>query len=371
MKIPFLSFEETNRQIREELTADFNRFFDSQNYILGKELLRFEELYAAFSQTTYCLGISNGLDALHLSLKALEIGAGDEVIVPSNAFIAVPHAVSYCGAIPVFAEPRPNTFNINPDTIEACITPRTKAIIPVHLYGQACEMDKILSIACKYDLHVIEDNAQAHGAAFDNRPTGSFGIVNATSFYPVKNLGALGDAGAITTNNQALYEKIRALRNYGSLQKYYNEYIGYNARMDEMQAAFLQTKLRHLPAWTHERQAIASLYDTCLQNTGDVELPQITASATSVYHLYVIKTNYRNDLQHFLNQHDIGTLIHYPLPPHLQKAYQGLGYKKGDLPVAENLAATCLSLPLYIGLQEEEIAFVVATVKKFFEKRPQ
>jgi dTDP-4-amino-4,6-dideoxygalactose transaminase len=368
MKIPFLSFEETNRQVRDEIIADFKRFFDSQWYILGNELLQFEQSYAVFSQTKYCLGISNGLDALHLSLKALNIGEGDEVIVPSNVFIATPLAVSHSGAKPVFAEPRPETFNINPDILEALITPRTKAIIPVHLYGQACEMDKILAIAQKYQLDIIEDNAQAQGATFNNQPTGSFGSVNAVSFYPIKNLGALGDAGAITTNSDMLYEKIKALRNYGSQQKYYNQYIGYNNRLDEIQAAFLKTKLKYLTKWNHERQAIARLYNENLRNIGDLILPEIAASATSVCHLYVIKTNYRDALQSFLSQNGIDTLIHYPVPPHLQEAYKDLGFKRGDFPIAETLSETCISLPLYIGLKEEEIMFVANTIKAFFEK---
>ncbi|MCS6989731.1 MAG: DegT/DnrJ/EryC1/StrS family aminotransferase, partial [Chloroherpetonaceae bacterium] len=253
-KIPFLSFEAMNAQIRDEIHQAFERVFFSNWYILGREVANFEAEYAKWNQVRFCVGVASGLDALHLSLRALGIGKGDEVIVPSNTYIATVLAVSFVGATPVFVEPRLDTYNIDPERIEEAITPRTKAIMPVHLYGQACEMDRIMDIAKKYGLYVVEDNAQAHGATYNGKLTGSFGIVNGTSFYPGKNLGALGDAGAITTDDEALYRKCQTLRNYGSQKKYYNEIIGYNSRLDELQAAFLSVKLKYLEKWTEERR---------------------------------------------------------------------------------------------------------------------
>lgn len=366
MKIPFLSFNATNEKIREEVFQAFQDVFDGQWYILGQHVSEFEKQYAAFNNVLYCIGVSNGLDALLLALKSVGIGKGDEVIVPSNTFIASVLAISYTGAIPVFADPDIQTYNIDPLQIEKHITRKTKAIMPVHLYGQACSMDEIMQIASKHNLYVIEDNAQSQGAAYKNKKTGSFGIVNTTSFYPGKNLGALGDAGAVTTNNPELSEKVRMLRNYGSLKKYHHEKMGYNMRLDELQAAVLNIKLKYLDEWTKERQKIAGWYHETLNGVGDLALPTIAEDCTHVYHLYVIRTEKRNDLQKYLLQHEIGTLIHYPIPPYLQKAYNGLGYKKGDFPVAEEIANTCLSLPLFPGLTQQEVFFVSEQIKKFF-----
>jgi len=295
------------------------------------------------------------------------VGAGDEVIVPSNTYIATALAVSYTGAKPIFVEPGIDTYNIDPAKIEAAITPKTKAIMPVHLYGQACEMDRIIEIAKKHHLYVIEDNAQAHGAAFKGRLTGSFGQVNGTSFYPGKNLGALGDAGAVTTNDQAIAEKISRLRNYGSGKKYYNEEIGFNCRLDEVQAGFLSVKLKYLSQWTEQRKAIAGWYNKGLKGIGDLKLPHTAEGATHVYHIYLIRTKQREDLQKYLAENGIGTMIHYPVPPHLQKAYQHLGYKKGDFPVAEKIADTCLSLPLWPGMTEQQVEDVSEIIRRFFD----
>ncbi len=369
MTIPFLSFDAVNEQVRAEMIAAFTTVFDSKWYILSKAVQQFEKEYAAFNEVPHCIGISNGLDALHLCLKVLNVGPGDEVIVPSNTYIASVLAISYTGATPVFAEPDEASFNINPQLIEAAITTNTKAIMPVHLYGQCCQMDAIMQIADRHKLCVIEDNAQAQGAAYNGRLTGSFGIVNGTSFYPAKNLGALGDAGAITTANGDIAEKIKALRNYGSQKKYYNEVIGYNMRMDELQAAFLSVKLAYLAAWTCERQQIAAWYDAALKGIGDIVTPVTVPGATHVYHLYVIKTAHRDALQQYLYANGISTLIHYPVPPHLQEAYRHLGYQPGDFPIAEKLAQTCLSLPVYIGLGEEQVAFIASTIKAFFNTR--
>jgi dTDP-4-amino-4,6-dideoxygalactose transaminase len=367
MTIPFLSFDATNEKIRTEILAAFTTVFDSKWYILGKAVQQFEEEYAAFTKVSCCIGTSNGLDALHLCLKALDIGPGDEVIVPANTYIASVLAISYSGAAPVFVEPCEATFNINPRLVEAAITPRTKAIMPVHLYGQCCQMDELMQIAAKHGLYVIEDNAQSQGAAYNGQPAGSFGIANATSFYPAKNLGALGDAGAITTTDDAIAQKIKVLRNYGSQKKYYNEIEGYNMRLDELQAALLSVKLKYLAGWTAERQQIARWYDEALPGIGDIAIPATAAGATHVYHLYVIRTAHRDALQQHLQQNGIDTLIHYPIPPHLQQAYQHLGYKKGDFPIAEQMAATCISLPLYPGLQQQQVTYIATVINSFFD----
>lgn len=367
MKVPFLSFKETNKSIKKEILSTFESFFDSNWYILGEEVRKFEKSYSEFSQTKYCVGLSNGLDALYIALRTLDIGQGDEVIIPSNTYIATALAVSYVGATPVFVEPDINTYNLDPDKIEAVITAKTKAIIPVHLYGQACRMDEILSISKKHNLFIIEDNAQSQGAMYNGRLTGGFGDINGTSFYPGKNLGALGDAGAITTDNLDLREKAVMLRNYGSHEKYYNEVIGHNMRLDECQAAFLSVKLRHLDKWTQNRQLIATWYNEKLKNLPNLILPSIAQGATHVYHLYVVRTSARLELQKFLEQQGIGTMIHYPIPIHLQQAYKFMGYKKGDFPIAEMLADTCLSLPMWPGMSQKDVNLIVETIRDFFD----
>lgn len=354
-KIPFLNFSGMHDAIKDEMQAAFQKVYDSNWFVMGEELKAFEKNYAAFNQCNHAIGLSNGLDALVLSLRALNIGSGDEVIVPSNTYIATALAVSQVGATPVFVEPRMETYNINPELIEAAITKRTKAIMPVHLYGQACEMEAIMAIAEAYNLKVIEDNAQAHGASFKQKLTGSWGHANGTSFYPGKNLGALGDAGAVTTNDEELAERIKMLRNYGSKVKYHNEEMGYNNRLDELQAAFLNVKLSHLNAWTKQRQEIASWYNQALAHQAGIVLPEVNAEATHSYHLYVIRTKQRNELQQKLTDAGIGTLIHYPIPPHLQKAYAHLGFKKGDFPIAEEMADTVLSLPMWPGMKENDV----------------
>jgi dTDP-4-amino-4,6-dideoxygalactose transaminase len=341
-------------QIRNEMQKVFQRVYDSNWYIQGQELLEFEREYAALNQTKFTVGVSNGLDALVLSLRSLGIGSGDEVIVPSNTYIATALAVSQVGATPVFVEPRMETYNINPELIEAAITKKTKAIMPVHLYGQACEMDLIMAIATAYNLYVIEDNAQSHLSSYSGKLTGSFGDVNGTSFYPGKNLGALGDAGAVTTNNEELANRIKRLRNYGSEVKYYNEEIGYNNRLDELQAAFLRVKLSYLQEWTNQRKEIASWYNESLKKTNWI-LPEVHVNADHVYHLYVIRTANRDAVSGALKEKGIQTMIHYPIPPHLQKAYKHLGYKKGDFPIAEEIANTCLSLPIWPGINSSMI----------------
>ncbi len=366
MKIPFLSFSPMHQPIREEMIQTFADFYDSNWYVLGDRVKKFEQSYAAFNRVSHCVGVSNGLDALHIALKALTIGPGDEVIVPSNTYIATVLAVSYVGATPVFVEPDINTYNIAPANIEAAITSRTKAIMPVHLYGQSCEMAEIMQIAKRHDLYVIEDNAQSQGATFNGKMTGSWGHMNGTSFYPGKNLGALGDAGAVTTNDATLAQKAAVLRNYGSEKKYYNECIGFNMRLDECQAAVLSLKLKYLDEWTAQRKEVAAWYNEGLANIGDIIRPVTHKDATHVYHLYVVRTQHRNALQGYLNENGIGTLIHYPIPPHMQQAYSHLGLKKGDFPIAETIADGCLSLPMWPGISRDEIADVCYSIKNYF-----
>ena len=366
MSIPYLSFEKINADVRSELTPAFEKIIDSKWYILGESVKSFEQSYALFNKTQYCIGVANGLDALILSLKVLKIGPGDEVIVPSNTYIATWLAVSSVGATPIPVEPRINTYNINPDLIEEKITPHTKAIMPVHLYGQACEMDALMRLAHKHSLYVIEDNAQSQGATYNGKLTGSFGNINATSYYPGKNLGAYGDGGAITTDDADLDKRARMLRNYGSEKKYYNIEKGMNSRLDELQAALLSVKLKHLDLWNEERKRLAAIYDQELKGISDLILPVTAVNATHVYHIYSIRTSRRNELQEYLNSKEIGTLIHYPVPPHLQNAYSELGYNKDAFPNAELIAATCLSLPLYPGLQESDMHEIINNIIYFF-----
>jgi dTDP-4-amino-4,6-dideoxygalactose transaminase len=367
MRIPFLNFEPMHSSIKTEMTDAFNTVYDDYWYIMGRQLECFEGQYAQFNDVKYTIGVSNGLDALYISLKALGIGLGDEVIMPSNTFIATAMAVSYTGAKPVFVEPDANTYLINPDLIPSVVTNKTRVIMPVHLYGQACEMSKIIEIADYYALKIIEDNAQAHGASFAGRKTGSFGHINATSFYPGKNLGALGDGGAITTNDEFLYSQALKLRNYGSSHKYVHDIIGHNMRLDELQAAFLSVKLKYLQKWTEERQNIAKQYSEGLEGIGDIVIPSISSGSTHVFHLYVILTKRRDELQHHLSENGIGSLIHYPIPPHLQKAYSHLGYTLGSFPVAESLSQRSLSLPLWIGMSSEHVTQVIDSVRSFYK----
>lgn len=344
----------------------FRRFWDQQWYILGASVSEFETAYARWNGAQHCVGVANGLDALHLALRALHIGPGDEVIVPSNTYIATWLAVTQTGAVPVPVEPELRSYNLDPARIEAAITPATKAIMPVHLYGQSCDMTAIMAIAAKHGLFVVEDNAQAHGAMHAGKRTGSFGRLNATSFYPTKNLGALGDAGAITTDDRQLAEQIRLLRNYGSSRKYYNDLPGYNSRLDELQAALLSMKLPFLQQWTEQRRNLAAHYTAQLADIKALVLPECTDPEGHVWHLFVVRTAQRDALAEYLSAQGIGWMIHYPLPPHLQEAYRSLGYRRGDFPLAEQMADTCLSLPLFPGMSEEQVEQVAGAIKRFF-----
>jgi len=356
-----------NEEVKSEIQLAFENFFESCWYVLGERVKRFEEDYASYNVVRHCIGTSNGLDALHLSLKSLDIGTGDEVIVPSNTYIATVLAISFVGATPVFVEPDLNTFNIDVNKIESAITRATKAIIPVHLYGQCCQMEEIMALAKQHRLYVIEDNAQSHGAMCKGKMAGSFGDLNATSFYPGKNLGAFGDAGAVTTNDAQLANKVSMFRNYGSQKKYYNEAIGFNMRLDECQAAFLSVKLKHLHKWTESRQEIAGWYNKALYGIQQVVLPKTADGVTHVFHIYLIRIKQRDQLQKHLTNAGIGTLIHYPVPPHLQQAYQHLNYKKGDFPIAEEIADTCLSLPLWPGMTQSMVQEVAHEIKSFYK----
>lgn len=345
MKVPFLDLHAAYLELKPEIDAAIARVLDSGWYILGPEVEAFEAEYAAYCEAEHAIGVANGLDALHLALLAMGVGPGDEVIVPSNTYIATWLAVSQCGATPVPVEPVEATYNIDPARIEAAITPATRVILPVHLYGQPADLDPILAIARKHGLRVLEDAAQAHGARYKGRRIGAHGDAVAWSFYPGKNLGALGDGGAVTTNDPELADRIRVLRNYGSRVKYVNEVKGFNSRLDPIQAAVLRVKLRVLDAWNARRRGIAQRYLEGLAGSGLV-LPRVPEWAEPVWHLFVVRHPERDALVQRLNEAGVGTLIHYPVPPHLQAAYAEMGLGVGAFPVAERMAGEVVSLPM-------------------------
>jgi len=367
VKVPFLDFVNPYEELKAELDEAYFRFMRSAWYVLGPEVEAFEREFAEYCGVAHCVGVGNGLEALHLALRAYGIGKNDEVIVPSNTYIATWLAVSYAGATPVPVEPDAKTFNLDPNRIEAAITPRTKAIMPVHLYGQPADMDPIVNIARKHGLKVVEDNAQAQGARYHGRRTGSLGDAAGNSFYPGKNLGAYGEAGAVTTNDRELADKIRILRNYGSQKKYYNEVKGYNSRLDELQAAFLRVKLKKLDEWNARRRDMAANYLAGLSGLSGLTLPFVPAGAEPVWHLFVVRHARRNTLQQMLTEADIGTLIHYPVPPHLSDAYADAGWKRGAFPIAEGLANSVLSLPMGPHLSGEQTGSVVREMRRVLE----
>lgn len=332
-------------------------------YVLGNEVKNFESEFAAYVGADYCVGLASGLDALWIAFRVLDIGEGDEVIVPANTYIASVMGISINGAKPVLVEPD-EYFNIDVDRIEEVITEKTKAILAVHLYGQASNMGKIMEIAHKYNLRVIEDCAQSHGACYGGKKTGTFGDIGCFSFYPSKNLGAFGDAGAIVTNDSKLADKVRIFRNYGSEKRYYNQIVGANSRLDELQAGLLRVRLRHLGEMQDERLQICTRYLKEI-NHPKIMLPQIRENATTVWHQFVIRCTEREKLMAYLNSHEIGTIIHYPIPPHLSQAYAYLGFGKGDFPITERYADEILSLPLYNGMREEELDYVIEKLNAF------
>ena len=364
MKVPFVSFLPMERELDNDIRLAFEKVFSNSWYIGGKELEKFENEFAEFCNIKYCVGTGNGLEALLLALKALNIKDGYEVIVPSNTFIATALAVSYVGAHPVFVEPDIRTFNIDPNRIEEKINEKTKAIMPVHLYGQPCDMDEIMKIAKKYNLYVIEDCAQAHGATYKDRKIGTFGDASGFSFYPGKNLGALGDAGATITNNKELARKIRALGNYGSDYKYHHIYKGNNSRLDELQAAFLRVKLPHLDLMNNDRRRIAKLYMDGITNN-KIILPYILQETNPVWHIFAVRCEKCDELENYLKENGISTNKHYPIPIHMQECYRDLGLKEGSLPIAEEISKTELSLPIYYGMTDEEINYVIDVINKF------
>lgn len=362
MEIAYSNFRKMHEPLKQDFLNCYNEVFDSQWFIGGNTLHRFEKEFADFCGAEYCVGMGNGLDALQLMLRACNIGKGDEVIIPSNTFIATALAVSYVGAVPVMVEPTLHDLEINPDLIEAAITPNTKGIIAVHLYGRMCNMTRIKEIADKHNLYLFEDCAQAHGAKHAGKMAGTFGDVGAYSFYPGKNLGAFGDAGAVITNNEELAEKMRAIGNYGSYRKYQHDLMGVNSRLDDLQAGFLSVKLKHLDEWTVERVRIAKLFYSGIHNS-KIRLPEYTEE--NVYHIFPIFCNERDQLQAFMSEKGIQCLIHYPIAIHLQKAYSGMKKHVGDYPIAEEICATELSIPLYPGLSEEEIQYIIDCLNAF------
>jgi len=364
MHIPFADFEPMHREIEAEILDKFREVYGKNWFIKGEEVKKFEEEFAAFCNVKHCVGCGNGLDALYLILRGYDIGAGDEVIVPSNTFIATSLAVTYAGAMPVFVEPDISTYTIDVNLIEKAITKKTKAIMAVHLYGQSADMDAINFIAKKYNLKVIEDAAQAHGALYKGKKTGSLGDAAGFSFYPGKNLGALGDAGAVVTNDTQLAEKIRTIGNYGSSKKYHNEYKGVNSRLDEMQAAFLRIKLKKLEEWNEARRKVAKRYNTEINNPS-VVLPSESPYSRHVWHVFAIRTPVRDEMKEYLAEKGIETLIHYPIPIHMQQAYRDLNLPKGSFPLAEKISGEVLSLPMWYGMSDSEIDYVIQAVNSF------
>lgn len=362
MKIPFLDLKDQYKEIRQEVNTAIKRVINRQFFILGEEVENFESQYAKYLGSKYVCGLNSGTDALILALKALEIGPGDEVITTPLTFIATTLAISEVGAIPVFVDINPETYQIDVDAIEAKINKKTKAILPVHLYGAPCDVEKIVKIAKKYHLKVIEDACQAHGAKLNGRKLGTFGDIGAFSFYPGKNLGAYGDGGAICTNDHKLYEKIRRLRNYGQRVKYFHDEIGYNSRLDEIQAAILAIKIRYLDRWNKRRNQAANIYQ---QGLPGVKMQKIIDGGQSCYHVFAIESADRDGLIKFLADHYVGALVHYPLPIHLQKCYHYLGYRAGDFPKAEKACERLVSLPIFAELGEEKIKRVAILVREF------
>ena len=364
MHVPFVSFLPMEKELDKDIREAFERVYSASWYIEGKEDERFEKAFSDYLGVKYCVGTGNGLDALMLALKALEIGEGDEVIVPSNTFIATALAVTYVGARPVFVEPDIRTFDIDPSKIEAAISNKTKAIMPVHLYGQSCVMEPIVEIARRYNLYIVEDCAQAHGALYKDRKIGTFSDIACFSFYPGKNLGALGDAGAVVTNSKKLADKVRAYGNYGSDYKYHHIYKGNNSRLDELQAAFLSAKLPHLDHMNEERRRIASLYLEGIRNE-KVILPYVEEDCTPVWHIFAIRCKDRKVLETYLNERGIETNKHYPIPMHLQECYKDLNIEKGSLPIAEEISETELSIPMFYGMTRDQIDYVIDTINSF------
>ena len=365
-KVNFNQLDRGYLKYKNEYDRAAINVLESGWYVMGEQGKMFENEFADFLGSKYCVGLNSGLDALILSFRALDIGEGDEVIVPANTYIASVLGITENRATPVFVDPD-DFYNIDSDKIEENITSRTKAILVVHLYGQAANMNNIKIIADKYNLFLIEDCAQSHGACFDKKMTGTWGHIGCFSFYPTKNIGAFGDSGAIVTDNEEIYEKIKMLRNYGSKVKYQNEILGVNSRLDEIQASLLLVKLKHYNELIEERRYIANRYLREITNNY-IKLPSIRADAEHVWHLFIIQTEYRDRLYKYFKERGIDTQIHYPIPPHLSKAYNYLGYKQYDFPITEKYASSVLSLPLFEGMRDDELEYVIETINRFEAK---
>jgi dTDP-4-amino-4,6-dideoxygalactose transaminase len=371
MKVPFLDLKMQYASLKSEIDPAIHDVIASTAFVLGKAVEDFERRFASAHGVKHCIAVGSGTDALHLPLWSLGIGSGDEVITVAHTFIASAEAISLTGARPVFVDIDPVTYTMDPQLLEKAITPRTRAIIPVHLYGQPAAMDEIMRIADKHNLPVIEDACQAHLAAFNERSVGQFGIATAFSFYPGKNLGAYGEAGGILTDSDELATAVRMLRDHGQVRKYHHLKVGHNYRMDGIQGAVLGVKLSHLDAWTEARRRNAARYRQLLNGIGDIVVPQEASGRKHVYHLFVIQTGYRDQLQAFLTEQGIGTGLHYPIPLHLQDAYASLGYSNGDFPVTERVADRGISLPMFAELTDEQIEFVVNAIRSFFAQKDQ
>lgn len=364
-KIPFVDLQRQYKEIQNGIDKAIKDVLETSQFILGSQLEKFEGGFAKFCGVKYAVGMGSGLTALELGMRALGVGVGDEVITPVNSFIASSSAISFTGATPIFVDCLEDTFNIDIKKAEKLITKRTKAIMPVHLYGQLANMEEVMRFAKKYKLFVIEDACQAHGASFKDRKSGSFGHVTAFSFYPGKNLGAYGDGGALVTNSAKIAEVVRTMRNYGQKEKYNHIFLAWNSRLDTIQAAILRIKLKHLDKWNKGRLEYAKLYNSLLKNL-PIILPKIFPNYTHVFHLYVIRVKEREKLSKYLKEKGIATGIHYPIPIHLQKAYKNLGYKKGDFTVAEKLADEILSLPMYPELKKAEVKYICKQIASFY-----
>jgi dTDP-4-amino-4,6-dideoxygalactose transaminase len=367
LQIPFVDLGAQYSAHADEIHAALLRVIQKTAFVLGPEVAEFEKAFAKYCDVQYAIGVDSGTSALQLALEALDIGAGDEVITAANTFIATALAITYTGAKPVLVDIDPQSYTIDPDLIEKAITPRTKAIIPVHLFGHPAAMARIQEIASAHGLEIIEDACQAHGARYRGKRAGGFGKAAAFSFYPAKNLGAFGDAGMVVTNDEKVYKTVRMLRDVGQSKKYYHDVKGYNHRLDALQAAVLGVKLPYLDMWNGDRRENAALYDRLLAGSG-VEIPVEAEDVEAVYHLYVIRTPNRQALQAYLSENGVSTGIHYPIPIHLQAAYQDLGYQRGDLPVTEAYADQILSLPMFAELTPEQIEYVAATIRRFQEQ---
>lgn len=364
MNVPFLNLEPMHSEISKEIKEKFDKVYNSNRFLQGEEVTGFEEEFAKYCGVKYCVSCGSGLDALYLLLRAYEIGDGDEVIVPANTFIATALAVSYVGAKPVLVEPKLQTFNIDEILIEKAINEKTRAIIAVHLYGQPANMNKIREITKKYNLILIEDSAQAHGAIYYGKKTGSLGDAAGFSFYPGKNLGALGDAGAITTNDEEIANRVRAIGNYGSFKKYYHVFKGTNSRLDEFQAAFLRVKLRKLDDWTQRRRAIVESYIRGIDNKHTMK-PYVADNYEPVWHQFVLRCENRDKFQDYLKSNGVETLIHYPIPIHMQEAYKELGYKEEDYSIAKKIADEVISLPIWVGMRQDEINYIIDKINEW------